>query len=1742
MTRKIYAESVKKWAKGSGIVGGTLIGIIFIYLYTTGAISNVSYSGDVICAGTIEDPCYAYINFTANEDIFIYPTDYDPWGRNTIFNFDPAIKSWKLERSWGNGWREIPLNKSCTGTWCGLSNSQDERKFSVAFREGRNYSLRITAYKNNPNDDIKWGAFSGVDKIDPIFYGIEKYKIYNSELKEVTIRDKNVKELVKIKLLTPLNNYVGRGYQKVAEYEVNSKKELKILVSNIELYDKNDGMNPIIRPIDFKIKGIEQVEVNDYARVCEEIWNDTINNNTLTCTQKLIGSHYEERIIWTDLNKVDFKENESIIVGLFTNVKKGDKIEWIPTFQIGSKGFKIEEWATWTEDLNAGLVAYYKLDETTGDVIDATGKYNGINYGATRGVTGKINNAYSFDGSNDYTNHSNPAGLQLTDYFTFNAWVYWGGAGSANQDVIFSRWENSNEKSYVFNLNKDTGNLQAYLSSDGTTTSFPGKCNTSFPTNQWAMATITYNKTAGEVIFYMNGQKYNTEFFSSSLYVGNSNFFLGRFYNSEFFKGTIDEIGIWNRTLNDSEIVDLYNGGAGITWTVNYAPNSPILNAPLDDATGVSLNPILNVTVSDPDGDVMNVTFIKNLDNSVICTNNSISNNTVVTCTWSGLSELTDYQWYVNVTDGSLTTQSDFWNFTTGDFTNPKWEQNKTNITTKTDYLDSVYFNITLNDSSADYYIFRWYNGTAWVNDSAVSYTDGEEVSVIKTINVLSDSFQINWTFYFNDTFGNSNQSDEWSVSIDNYNPRIEFISPTLSNNSVKDRNWIYVNVSVTEANFRDIVFNLYWSNQTILNSTNYTSGIYEINWTGLSYGKYYYNVTVYDTYSHSNSTETRILYLSDLNLSLEGLYSNISVELNTPIDIVANSSVDFGDIFIDIVYPGYGINYTNGSWGVSLIDFLVSYFRKNVLADGSTSKLFSFSGLYVNDTGLKISSHQYDEVVGLKLNISSNDSVIDPVFYGCNSTDFDRAYDGYLINNLIFLNSTYDGNEQNNVSFSTAGTDFLYFYLDDNSTMKKISFLVSADSYGFDYENGEIFGTFDNFDDIDSTETNATLEGNIITPGGNNPQSFYYDDFEDASINTALWYVWLSNGAYGSNPTPGDRYTYTIDNDETEGYFELEVQNFHEDFNLDNAGTETANNYFESNDTNVWINAYTASNVIFELDYYGVGSEQATNSKCSFENRVYFAGKSIWNSSFDYCTRETSPGSYSDCTDNAEAIENIVFNLTRNTNNTWTVKISGVEQTTGYWNRGGGSADCGIFTKTYNYTAGNYTLTYTSGSCSNSSGSLTNEFLINPSLYHTDQFLVNQFLSGNFDDSTNKGCLDIDFWTRIYYVNQTLLNRTNTTVISESVFDSSADIVAATPYFNVAGPEGTSSTGYLSADNGDNWESITNGVEHHFTNTGRNVKFRLDFDVGVGGYVNKTQVFDYINISTEEGNLSYVTFDFGDDGTIDYTIPGNFTSDNGTLNIDLTNADLSNSFTEVRDLHTHTYKIPLEIGSNSPGLLKIDAINITYDPNPVHLNHSYIQDYLDNYGENETNFTIPIGGTNGSINVSDIKYDYAGGNDTITITAHNEDYSLKIIRQIIYYYSRWDYAFGPTYVNYIEFIPLSPTSKNVNAYGQTSSTPILNITNYGYYGISSNLSVYMNDTEDTGCVNITLSLDNNKSNGYQIGEYWTDLNKSLGYLETNGVWLWADYECNYTNWRLFNPYIYFRQCANNSVCSEELV
>lgn len=172
---------------------------------------------------------------------------------------------------------------------------------------------------------------------------------------------------------------------------------------------------------------------------------------------------------------------------------------------------------------------------------------------------------------------------------------------------------------------------------------------------------------------------------------------------------------IWNN-LSEGTLYSWYaivNDGlvstTSTTWvfTTNYAPDSPSAPLPLNDATNISLNPILSVNISDPDNDIMNVSFYNATDNSLIGIDTGVLSGSKASIYLLELAEGISCSWYVIIDDGLTSTNSSLWTFTT--FLDiPLWNQTPTNQIVE--YGSFLNYNVNAFDFSG---IVRY-----WVNDS----------------------------------------------------------------------------------------------------------------------------------------------------------------------------------------------------------------------------------------------------------------------------------------------------------------------------------------------------------------------------------------------------------------------------------------------------------------------------------------------------------------------------------------------------------------------------------------------------------------------------------------------------------------------------------------------------------------------------------------------------------------------------------------------------------------------------------------------------------------------------------------------------------------------------------------------------------------------------------------------------------------------------------------------------------------
>ncbi len=831
--------------------------------------------------------------------------------------------------------------------------------------------------------------------------------------------------------------------------------------------------------------------------------------------------------------------------------------------------------------------------------------------------------------------------------------------------------------------------------------------------------------------------------------------------------------------------------------------------------------------------------------------------------------------------------------------------------------------------------------------------------------------------------------------------------------------------------------------------------------------------------------------------------------------------------VCFNTTHPEYLDKFLCSEAGDNSLSFLfnISYFRKNIFSNNSETWNLDYSG--EENKTFNVTMHRYDEIVNLSVNISGENIPENVLFYGLNNSVIDRFFPGYVVGNNIFDNRTTDYNGTNyiptnaiNLTYGIPSSKTIYFWMDDNAKLSSMTFNLSAVGYGFSYNND-----FNITYDEDSLLTNTINEGSYITTQGTDLKNFTYDDFEDGSIDIKRWTHGIANGADSAND-----YSWTIANTETAGYMKSEVTDFHEIATGTDSAVHTLENYFYANHS--LLNTWTTHAVLFNMSYSATGTvEAATGASCTYYNAFEIGDVEYWRSHHIPCLNDPDSGT-AGCNEFALTDENLIFTLERQSNNSWRIDISGIERNYGgyLFTSGGNDYNCGTKTTTYNYNTGIVSTAYSlhpHAVCTDSSTSLENSFYVSGlSSNLVEQIYFNQHVSGSFQNNAN-GCKSINSITYFHNINKSLYSRSNGTFISDSVYSASGDIGAATitlEAYGTAVPDNSEEVYlYLSADEGENWESVSDGVEHSFSNPGTQIKWRADFNITDPGYKNATTFINKVNITVESGDPTNVTFDFGDDGIIDYEIDGIINETNGTFTIDLSDADLTEEFSRNSlSGYQHLHSVPLVISSDSVGQINLEYFNLTYNPNPVRLNTDYVQDYLDDLLGGFNNISFNVESINGSIDLTDLRYDYRGGNDTIYVNLYQEDnLSNNETFNIIVFHSSFYKNLPYTWTDYIFFLPKTNSSKNITPYGQTNTIPIYNLTTTNYGG-NMNLSISVNKT--FSCMNLTWNTNNTKSTNI-INTSWQDLSSNLEYLNNTKIWLWGDLnQCNASEIRILNP------------------
>jgi len=213
----------------------------------------------------------------------------------------------------------------------------------------------------------------------------------------------------------------------------------------------------------------------------------------------------------------------------------------------------------------AGAVAYWSLDNTSW--LDSTG--NGYTLTAFGGVTngsGIINQSAVFDGTDRLG--TTDVGVPSNSDFSVSVWMSQtvnDGSGCHGLGALF---ETNFFFQYQANGYWQAGNpFAGQMIQDSTPIPLDGS---------WRHYVYVYKNGIGSYL-YTNGTLVGTAGTSS---MGGSVFSIGGGeYNQYYFKGKMDEVGIWNRALTPTEVSSLYNKGHGFAYgsTINNQTNPQII-------------------------------------------------------------------------------------------------------------------------------------------------------------------------------------------------------------------------------------------------------------------------------------------------------------------------------------------------------------------------------------------------------------------------------------------------------------------------------------------------------------------------------------------------------------------------------------------------------------------------------------------------------------------------------------------------------------------------------------------------------------------------------------------------------------------------------------------------------------------------------------------------------------------------------------------------------------------------------------------------------------------------------------------------------------------------------------------------------------------------------------------------------------------------------------------------------------
>ncbi len=255
-----------------------------------------------------------------------------------------------------------------------------------------------------------------------------------------------------------------------------------------------------------------------------------------------------------------------------------------------------------SEENGAGPIAYWDFNEGTGTTAhDQTTSGNTGTLGASTAaptwgskdlcVSGKC---LFFDGGNDVVNGNSNSSLKLQSH-TLSGWVKMNSFSGVNHKIIASYASDITVSGVEWGVNS-SGYL-SFAYNDGSVRGWYEDTATPLAASKWYYVTIAWDKAAGQVKFYVNGNLSSTiSTTTGTIVYGSEPLVIGYQSQNDYLNGWIDELRIYNYTRSAAQIKSGYQSamaGVGNSTVVGLGTQSALSDGlvgywKLDDPFGLT--------------------------------------------------------------------------------------------------------------------------------------------------------------------------------------------------------------------------------------------------------------------------------------------------------------------------------------------------------------------------------------------------------------------------------------------------------------------------------------------------------------------------------------------------------------------------------------------------------------------------------------------------------------------------------------------------------------------------------------------------------------------------------------------------------------------------------------------------------------------------------------------------------------------------------------------------------------------------------------------------------------------------------------------------------------------------------------------------------------------------------------------------------------------------------------------------